>query len=126
MSQHQSKDKPQDIYKCDQVMREEPLGCIFEFVHNTLFETFWRIIEVVERDIQQYWGPQIKSDMALSEKEDFLKMQNMAMTSWTQYNNYVKIQKAVKEDFEGQGTIKEDFKGQKITVAKVIYIKPEY
>jgi hypothetical protein len=43
----------------------------------------------------------MKSDVALSEKEDFPKMRDMAMTSWTQCNDYVRIQKAVKEDFEG-------------------------
>jgi hypothetical protein len=46
-------------------------------------------------------GPQMKSDVALSEKEDFPKMQDIAMTSWTQCNNYVRIQKTVEKDFEG-------------------------
>jgi len=43
----------------------------------------------------------MKSDVALSEKEDFPKMQDIAMTSWTQCNNYVRIQKTVEKDFEG-------------------------
>ena len=101
MSQRQSKDKPQSVYGCDWAMREESSGRIFEFIHNTLFETFWRTIGAVEGDIWWYRGPQMKSDVALSEKEDFLKMRDMAMTSWTQCNDYVRIQKAVKEDFEG-------------------------
>ena len=48
MSQRQSKDKPQSVYGCDWAMREESSGCIFEFVHNTPFETFWRTIGAVE------------------------------------------------------------------------------
>jgi|HubBroStandDraft_2_1064218.scaffolds.fasta_scaffold71322_1 hypothetical protein len=75
-----------------------PSVCVFKFVHNTLFETFWKTIGAVERDIR---GPQMKSDVALSEKEDFPKMQDIAMTSWTQCNNYVRIQKTVEKDFEG-------------------------
>ena len=42
----------------------------------------------------------MKSDVALSEKDDFPEMRDMAITGWTQCNDYVRIQKAVKEDFE--------------------------
>jgi hypothetical protein len=43
----------------------------------------------------------MKSDVVLLEKKDFPKMRDMAMTSWTQCNDYIKIQKVVKKDFEG-------------------------
>jgi hypothetical protein len=74
MSQYQSKNKTQGVYRYDWAVREESLGHIFKFIHNTLFETFWRIIEAVEGDIWWYHEPQMKSDVVLSEKEDFPKM----------------------------------------------------
>jgi hypothetical protein len=43
----------------------------------------------------------MKSDMALSVREDFPRMWDMAMASWTPCNDYVRIQKAVEKDFEG-------------------------
>ena len=55
---------------------------------------------MAEGDIWWYRGPHMKSDIALSEKEDFPKIRDMAMVSWAQCNGCVTIQKSVEEDFE--------------------------
>lgn len=101
MSLRKSKGKTQSSQGCDWAVRDESSGRVFEFGHRTPFETFWRIIGAGEGDIWWYLGPEMKSHVALSDKEDFLKMRDIAMASWAQGNKYVQIQKAVEEDFEG-------------------------
>ena len=100
-SLRKSKGKAQTVHGCDWAVRVEPSGHIFEFGSNTPFELFWKTIGAVEGDIWWYRATQMKSDIAFSDKDDFNRLRVIAMVSWTRCNNYVKVQKAVKEDFEG-------------------------
>jgi hypothetical protein len=73
-------------------------GRSWEFPSNTTFESFWRTIGAEEGDIWWYQGAGMK-EVALSVKDEFNTMRDIALSSWTQDHSYLQIRKAVKEDF---------------------------
>ena len=72
-------------------------GHRWEFPNNTTFESFWETIGAKEDDI--WWYQVAGKEAALSAKDQFDKMVNIAMSSWTQDCSYMPIQRAVGEDF---------------------------
>jgi hypothetical protein len=75
------------------------LGHSWEFLSNTTFESFWRTIGAEEGDIWWYQGAGMKKEAALSVKDEFNTMRDIALSSWTQDHSYLQIRKAVEEDF---------------------------
>jgi hypothetical protein len=72
-------------------------GRRWEFPNNTTFESFWETIGAKEDDI--WWYQVAGKEAALSAKDQFDKMVNIAMSSWAQDHSYILIRRAVGEDF---------------------------
>ena len=64
-------------------------GRRWEFPNNTTFESFWETIGAKEDDI--WWYQVAGKEAALSAKDQFDKMVNIAMLSWAQDHSYILI-----------------------------------
>jgi hypothetical protein len=80
-------------------VKDSVSGRKWEFSKNTTFESFWNTIGAEEGDIWWYQGVGMMKEVALSVEDEFNAMQNIALSSWTQDNTYLRIRKAVQEDF---------------------------